>query len=83
MDIDISSYVHVSGSVLPVLEQFYCEIYGLKDFSLTDPDDPFKITDQTRNLGLVVCRGTAVVLICPSDSMEQIANPFLQMPEEL
>lgn len=48
-----------------------------------DPDDPFKITDHTRNLGLVVCRGTAVVLICPSDTMEQIANPFLQMPEEI
>ena len=37
------------------------KIYGLKDFSLTDPDDPFKITHQTRYLGLVVCRGTAVV----------------------
>ena len=48
-----------------------------------DPDDPFKITEQTRSLGLVVCRGTAVVLICPSESMEQIANPFLQMPEEI
>ena len=41
-------------------------------------DDPFKITDETRNLGLVVCRGTAVVLICPADSMETIANPFIQ-----
>lgn len=47
-----------------------------------DPDDPFKITDETRSLGLVVCRGTAVVLICPSDSMEQIANPFIQ-PEAI
>lgn len=43
-----------------------------------DPKDPFRLTDETRPLGLVVCRGTAVVLICPSDTMEPIANPFLQ-----
>ncbi|XP_073240839.1 U6 snRNA-associated Sm-like protein LSm7 [Porites lutea] len=45
---------------------------------LRDPDDPFKLTDETRQLGLAVCRGTAVVLICPVDGMEPIANPFLQ-----
>ena len=43
---------------------------------LTDPTDQFKITDQTRRLGLVVCRGTHVSLISPSDGMEEIANPF-------
>lgn len=43
-----------------------------------DPDDPFKLTDDTRQLGLVVCRGTAVVLICPMDGMEAIPNPFIQ-----
>lgn len=45
---------------------------------LTDPDDPFKLTDETRQIGLAVCRGTAVVLVCPVDGMEPIANPFLQ-----
>jgi U6 snRNA-associated Sm-like protein LSm7 len=44
---------------------------------LRDPDDPFKLTEDTRDLGLVVCRGTAVVLICPVDGMEAIANPFV------
>jgi len=29
-------------------------------------------------LGLVVCRGTSVVLICPVDGMESIQNPFIQ-----
>ena len=48
------------------------------NFDTAASDDPFKITDETRNLGLVVCRGTAVVLICPADSMETIANPFIQ-----
>lgn len=45
---------------------------------LRDPDDPYKLTDDTRTLGLVVCRGTAVVVICPVDGMESIPNPFVQ-----
>ncbi|XP_074661338.1 U6 snRNA-associated Sm-like protein LSm7 [Tubulanus polymorphus] len=44
---------------------------------LRDPDDPYKLTQHTRPLGLVVCRGTSVVLICPSDGMEAIQNPFI------
>ncbi|KAK3575962.1 hypothetical protein CHS0354_019281 [Potamilus streckersoni] len=45
---------------------------------LRDPDDPYRLTDDTRHLGLVVCRGTSVVLICPADGMEAITNPFVQ-----
>ncbi|KAJ1407329.1 Sm-like protein Lsm7 [Sesbania bispinosa] len=45
---------------------------------LRDPDDPLKTTDQTRNLGLIVCRGTAVMLVSPTDGTDEIANPFLQ-----
>ncbi|CAH0380534.1 unnamed protein product [Bemisia tabaci] len=44
---------------------------------LRDPDDPYKLTDDTRMLGLVVCRGTSVVLICPLDGLESIPNPFV------
>ena len=44
---------------------------------LRDPDDPYKLTEDTRQLGLVVCRGTAVVVICPFDGMEAIPNPFV------
>nr|ACM08503.1 U6 snRNA-associated Sm-like protein LSm7 [Salmo salar] len=43
---------------------------------LRDPDDQFKLTEDTRQLGLVVCRGTSVVLICPQDGMEAIPCPF-------
>mmetsp|Transcript_4659 Transcript_4659/g.4801 ORF Transcript_4659/g.4801 Transcript_4659/m.4801 type:complete len:107 (+) Transcript_4659:106-426(+) len=43
---------------------------------IRDPSDPFKLTDETRRLGLVVCRGTHVSLISPADGMEEIANPF-------
>jgi U6 snRNA-associated Sm-like protein LSm7 len=45
---------------------------------MRDPDDPYKQTNETRTLGLVVCRGTSVVLISPQDGMEEIANPFAQ-----
>ncbi|KAI7695268.1 U6 snRNA-associated Sm-like protein LSm7, partial [Sarcoptes scabiei] len=41
-------------------------------------DDPFKITDFSRQLGLVVCRSSTIVSICPVDGMESIANPFIQ-----
>lgn len=47
-----------------------------------DPNDPSQVTDKTRKLGLVVCRGTQVSLICPSDEMEEIANPFAEEEEE-
>ena len=48
-----------------------------KEF-LKDPDDPYKLLDETRSLGLTVSRGTSVMLVCPTDGFEEIANPFLQ-----
>ncbi|KAI9254414.1 hypothetical protein EDC94DRAFT_524685 [Helicostylum pulchrum] len=36
------------------------------------------ITEKTRQLGLSVLRGTAVILISPFDGMEEIENPFSQ-----
>ncbi|GFZ02794.1 hypothetical protein Acr_15g0014020 [Actinidia rufa] len=47
--------------------------------TVQDPDDPLKTTDQTRSLGLIVCRGTAVMLVSPTDGTDdEIANPFNQ-----
>ncbi|EDS44333.1 SM protein G [Culex quinquefasciatus] len=43
---------------------------------LRDPDD-YKLAEESRHLGLVVCRGTSVVLICPQEGMESIQNPFI------
>ncbi|KAD4982513.1 hypothetical protein E3N88_19184 [Mikania micrantha] len=45
---------------------------------LRDPEDPLKTTDQFRRLGLIVCRGTAVMLVSPTDGTEEIENPFVQ-----
>ena len=48
--------------------------------TLTDhPDD--EGNENTRSLGLIVARGTLIVLISPADGSEEIANPFVQ-PEE-
>lgn len=56
-----------------LLYNFYNKLFSI----FTDPDDPYKLLDDTRALGLVVCRGTSVVLICPMDGMEAIPNPFI------
>ena len=44
---------------------------------LRDPEDPTKVTDATRPLGLVVLRGTAVMLVAPESGKTEIANPFI------
>lgn len=43
------------------------------------PDDAGNET--TRPLGLIVARGTLLVLISPLDGSEQIENPFTQAEE--
>mmetsp|Transcript_19173 Transcript_19173/g.34166 ORF Transcript_19173/g.34166 Transcript_19173/m.34166 type:complete len:101 (-) Transcript_19173:225-527(-) len=49
---------------------------------LRDPEDPLKVTDKTRVLGLTVCRGTAVIGVSPSSGAEEIANPFMAADEQ-
>ena len=41
-----------------------------------DPEDIYRVTDRTRNLGLVVCRGTQISFLSPVEGLEEIANPF-------
>lgn len=48
-----------------------------------DPEDDFRhVTEETRYVGLVVCRGTQVMLVSPFDGVEEIANPFLQQQQQ-
>ena len=51
----------------------------VSSLGLMYPDD--EGNDNTRSLGLIVARGTLIVLISPADGSEEIANPFVQ-PEE-
>lgn len=52
----------------------------------TKETTPQKTDDQgnetTRSLGLVVVRGTLLVLISPADGSEEIPNPFGAPPDE-
>ncbi|GBE63058.1 u6 snRNA-associated Sm [Babesia ovata] len=43
---------------------------------LRDPEDPDRVTEKTRQLGLLVARGTSVTVIHPVEGAEKIANPF-------
>ncbi|EEB06542.1 U6 snRNP-associated protein Lsm7 [Schizosaccharomyces japonicus yFS275] len=45
--------------------------------NLRDPEDG-RVLDETRKLGLVVVRGTTLVLLAPMDGSEEIPNPFVQ-----
>lgn len=38
--------------------------------------------ESSRPLGLIVARGTLLVLISPVDGSEEIANPFIQAEDE-
>ncbi|RGP65446.1 small nuclear ribonucleo [Fusarium sporotrichioides] len=38
--------------------------------------------ESTRSLGLVVVRGTLLVLVSPVDGSEEIANPFVQAEDD-
>ncbi|KAL4914889.1 LSM domain-containing protein [Aspergillus aurantiobrunneus] len=51
----------------------------LDDVKETMRDD--EGNENTRSLGLIVARGTLIVLISPADGSEQIANPFVQAEE--
>lgn len=48
---------------------------------LTDPPDEEGNT-STRSLGLLVARGTLLVLIAPVDGSEEIENPFVQAEDD-
>ncbi len=46
----------------------------MADCSTTDDDG----NESSRSLGLIVARGTLLVLVSPVDGSEEIANPFVQ-----
>eukprot|EP01117_Protostelium_nocturnum_P010694 TRINITY_DN3851_c0_g1_i1.p1 TRINITY_DN3851_c0_g1~~TRINITY_DN3851_c0_g1_i1.p1 ORF type:complete len:101 (+),score=47.32 TRINITY_DN3851_c0_g1_i1:207-509(+) len=50
---------------------------------IRDSEDSQRMTDQKRYLGVVVCRGSAVMLISPTDGTEEISNPFAQNDQQI
>lgn len=59
-----------------------CFLKRIDNFYIyTDPADAYRITDNSRNIGLVVCRGTQVSFLSPVEGIEEIANPFTEEEE--
>jgi U6 snRNA-associated Sm-like protein LSm7 len=54
-------------------------LHQLNSYTNHHPDDEGNKT--TRSLGLIVARGTLIVLISPADGSDEIPNPFLQAEE--
>ncbi|KAL8442912.1 hypothetical protein Emag_006197 [Eimeria magna] len=44
---------------------------------MRDPEDTSRLLESTRSLGLIVARGSAIVLISPVDGIQSIENPFI------
>lgn len=48
---------------------------------LRDPEDPDVTTEKTRKLGMIVCRGNSVMLVCPAEGLIKLDhNPFEAAP---
>lgn len=63
----LKGFDHLLNSVLDNAVEF-----------LRDPEDPSKLTGSKRNIGMTVCRGPAITVICPQGH-EPIENPFLKV----
>ncbi|AEO54990.1 hypothetical protein MYCTH_2050348 [Thermothelomyces thermophilus ATCC 42464] len=55
---------------------------ALMNLVLDEVEELLRGNEMTRPLGLVVVRGTLLVVISPVDGSEVIANPFLQAEDE-
>lgn len=42
-----------------------------------------KMRENTRELGIVVCQGTRVIVISPKNGYEPIQNPFVRSPKDV
>lgn len=47
-------------------------------FDFVEPDDLYSLTDESRSLGTVVCRGVAIMTVNPVEDMVEIQNPYEQ-----
>ena len=54
----------------------------LHQYLLTHTSADDEGNESSRTLGLVVARGTLLVLVSPVDGSEEIANPFVAQEDE-
>ncbi|KAM5368290.1 hypothetical protein ACJZ2D_009558 [Fusarium nematophilum] len=65
-----------------VLDDVHEVVRGTPRDALLDTPAYDEGNESTRSLGLVVVRGTLLVLISPVDGSEEIANPFVQAEDD-
>lgn len=68
---------HAVTGVLKGYDQLLNLVLDEAEEHMRDPEDPLKLSGEMRSLGLMVCRGIAVMLVCPMDGTEPIENPFV------
>lgn len=44
---------------------------------LRSEEDPYVVTDKTRDIGIFMIRGTSIVSVAPVSAISQISNPFV------
>ncbi len=65
-----------------LLRGWSCFLLGLLRLSLITAEKDDEGNESSRSLGLMVARGTLLVLISPVDGSQEIANPFVQPDED-
>ena len=68
----LKGFDQLGNLVLDETEEY---LRGIQMYFILDESN--EVTDQTKSLGLVVCRATAILLISPFEGYEEIENPFL------
>ena len=59
------------------MNHIFAQVHFTGILDKLDPEDPYKQTGETRYLGLVVCRGSAVMCTHPFEDFEELeSNPF-------
>eukprot|EP01125_Pyxidicula_operculata_P001811 TRINITY_DN11656_c0_g1_i1.p1 TRINITY_DN11656_c0_g1~~TRINITY_DN11656_c0_g1_i1.p1 ORF type:complete len:127 (+),score=18.74 TRINITY_DN11656_c0_g1_i1:44-382(+) len=50
---------------------------------IRSPNDPYTLTEQTRQLGVSVCRGNAIMCVYPAEGTMETDNPFVNAEEDV
>eukprot|EP00695_Tsukubamonas_globosa_P001318 TRINITY_DN2313_c0_g1_i1.p1 TRINITY_DN2313_c0_g1~~TRINITY_DN2313_c0_g1_i1.p1 ORF type:complete len:112 (-),score=32.80 TRINITY_DN2313_c0_g1_i1:29-364(-) len=78
----LKGYDHVVNLVLDQAKEYIRDPDDSSKRKLVEhPTDADKLMEQTRALGITVCRGTSIILIAPTDGTEEIENPFATVSE--
>jgi U6 snRNA-associated Sm-like protein LSm7 len=76
IEVKLSGGREVTG-ILKGYDQLLNLVLDEAEERLRDAEDMTKLSGEVRGLGLMVCRGIAVMVVVPADGTESIENPFI------